>query len=98
MHRADVAQRFFILAGLIRHEYWLHGQKAEDYAFEADPDKLTLRATNQRDQNRHCEVTVTEEMLDNDLYALARKFYKDLCGGQSELARGLGQSRTRRRA
>lgn len=95
MHRADIHEQFFILAGLIRHEYWLHGQKAEEYGFEVDPEKMTIRARKQRDHERGCEVTITEESLGSDLYALARKFYKELCGGESELARDIRQAKAR---
>jgi hypothetical protein len=82
-------QRFFVLAGLVRHEYWLHGQAAEAWGFCADPDTLTLRAKKQRNS----QMQVTEELLAEDLNALARHFYKELCNGHGLL----GSERRRQR-
>ena len=79
-------QRFFQLAGLIRHEYWLHQEHPEDHGFLADPDTLTIRARKQGDPGTVCVLEVTERMLAGDLYALATEFYKSLCGGVGHLA------------
>ncbi len=78
--------RFFVLAGLVRHEYWLHEQRAEDYDFQADADTLTLRARHQ-DGRSECVMQVPAHDLDGDLHAVARQFYKTMCGGQGRLAR-----------
>jgi hypothetical protein len=86
-------QRFFVLAGLVRHEYWLHGQAAEAWGFFADPDTLTLRARKQRNSQSECRMQVTEELLADDLQALARHFYKELCNGHGPL----GHERRRQR-
>jgi hypothetical protein len=83
---ATVHERFFQLAGLVRHEYWLHGQAPEDYAFHADPERLILRARKQRNAGSDCVLRVTEEMLLQDLSPLARHFYKELCNGGGRLS------------
>src|SRR5512140_3778629 len=78
--------RFFVLAGRIRHEYWLHEQRAEDHRFEADADAMTLRARHQDGLNP-CVMKVAPEELEGDLHAVARHFYKNLCGGHGRLTR-----------
>ena len=84
----DVHERFFLLAGLVRHEFWLHGQKPEDYGFVADADTLTIRARKQEDHDSDCELTLTDEMLfQRDLHALASEFYARICKGRGGLRR-----------
>lgn len=84
----DVHERFFLLAGLVRHEFWLHGQKPEDYRFVANADSLTMRALKQEDHDADCELTLTEEMLlQRDLHALASEFYSRICKGHGRLTR-----------
>ncbi len=82
----SVHARFFVLAGLIRHEYWLHEQAAEDFDFRADVDALRLTALRQ-DGRGECTMTVSATELDDDLHAIARHFYKNMCGGHGRLAR-----------
>ncbi len=86
--------RFFVLAGLVRHEYWLHEQRAEDHGFHADPDSMTLRARHD-DGKAECVMQVSEKDLDGDLHAVARHFYKDMCGGHGRLARRRSSRRSR---
>ena len=80
----DVHERFFLLTGLIRHEFWLNGQKPEDYRFVADPDNLTLRALKQNNAGAVCELQVSEELLRGDLHALAREFFGRVCHGRGK--------------
>ncbi len=86
--------RFFVLAGLIRHEYWLHEQAAEDFGFRADANALTLSARRQ-DGRGPCTMQLATRDLDGDLHAVARHFYKNICGGHGKLARRK-PSRTRK--
>jgi hypothetical protein len=87
----DIHERFFLLSGLVRHEFWLHDQKPEDHGYVADPDTLTLRAIKQDDNGSECIFQLTEETLRGDLHALAAEFYKGLCQGRGRLARESGQ-------
>ncbi len=82
----SVHARFFVLAGLIRHEYWLHEQSAEDFDFRADVDALRMSAIRQ-DGSGECTMQISPAELDGDLHALARHFYKNECGGHGRLAR-----------
>ena len=81
----DVHKRFFLLAGLVRHEYWLHSLQAENFDFYADPDTLTLRAKAHQDGDPPCVMTITEEDLLGDLHSLARAFLKEHCKGHGTL-------------
>lgn len=87
LESSNTHERFFLLAGLVRHEFWLHGQDAASYGFRADPDALTLRSVRQQDRGTPCMLKLTEKELLGDLHALARAFYKDLCQGGSKFAR-----------
>ena len=78
--------RFVQLVGMVRHEFWLHDQRPVDYEFRADSRAFTLRARNQWDGSE-CVQTVTKTQLLGDLHALARHFYKELCGGRGALVR-----------
>ncbi len=90
----SVHARFFVLAGLIRHEYWLHEQAAEDFDFRADVDALHVTALRQ-DGKGKCGMDISPIELEGDLHALARHFYKNMCGGHGKLARRK-PSRTRK--
>ncbi len=92
----ELCQRFHALVGLIRHEYWLHGLRAEDFAFEGDADTLTLRAKERGFGDTRCAMTLTtEQLLTGDLYALARAFFKEHCQGVSVMTRIAAQVRRR---
>jgi hypothetical protein len=84
---SNIHERFFLVAGLVRHEFWLHGQDPANYGFEADPDALTLRSIQQQGDRTACIRTLTEKDLVGDLHAIARAFYKELCKGGSKFAR-----------
>jgi hypothetical protein len=89
----ETHKRFFILAGLVRHEFWLHHQDPDNYAFAADPNTLTLTARRQHDHEMPCTLAVTPEALMGDLDVLARQFFKEHCQGS-----GLLDERRRPRA
>ncbi|HEY2805601.1 MAG TPA: hypothetical protein VGI92_07040 [Gemmatimonadales bacterium] len=82
----DVHARFAILAGLVRHEYWLHGETPEDFDFKADPDTMTLSAL--KHDGTRCVFTIDEaRLLVSDLHSLAVDFYKAHCEGTSRFSR-----------
>jgi hypothetical protein len=83
----DPHARFFLLAGLIRHEFWLHHLRADNYAFTADADLLTLSARHHERPEESCSLQLTEEMLREDLSMLASEFFKMHCAGTGPLAR-----------
>ena len=80
-----IHERFFQLAGLIRHEYWLHQQVPEEHGFVADPDTLTIRANDA--SGRPHRLALTDEMLRSDLQGIARAFYKRDLGGKGSMLR-----------
>ena len=94
--KSTVHHLFFQLAGLVRHEFWLHGQRPEDYDFLADADTLTIQARKQED-DENCVMVCTEKMLAGDLHALATEFYKGLCAGGGTLVRKQRQQRRQAR-
>ena len=83
----SVQGRFIQLVGIIKHEYWLHQQKPEDYGFIADLPTLTIRAVKQQDGGGKCEMQTTPEMLNGDLHSLAVTFYRRICRGLTVLAK-----------
>ena len=91
----DVYHRFFILAGLVRHEYWLHNLRPEDYEFQADAESLTLSAKAQREGEAPCIMRLTPETLLEDPYSIARAYFKEHCHGLSAVSR-MAQSLKRR--
>jgi len=52
--------RFFLLAGMVRHEFWLHQLRPEDYGFVADADSLTMSARRQDSSGTACAMKLTE--------------------------------------
>jgi hypothetical protein len=84
---ADPHARFFLLAGMVRHEFWLHQLRPEDYGFVADADSLTLKARRQDSPGTACEMKVDEQELREDLSSLARRFFKMHCSGAGPLSR-----------
>jgi hypothetical protein len=84
----SVQGRFIQLVGIIKHEYWLHQQRPEDYGFVADLPTLTIRAVTQHDGGEKCELRTTPDMLNGDLHSLAVTFYRRMCHGLAALAKG----------
>ena len=80
----DVHERFFLLSGLVRHEFWLNGQEPADYRYVADADTLTLRAVTQHDAGKMCELKLSEDLLRGDLHDLAKDFYVRICRGRGK--------------
>jgi hypothetical protein len=83
----DIHKRFFLLTGLVRHEFWLHHQNPDDYGFVADPESFTLTARRQHDHDHPCILQVTPALLEGDLDALAREFFAEHCKGSGILDR-----------